>query len=201
MQFASPPPPPPPLTCSCQRCCASCTDKLMIRLALPSPSSSMATLKPPPPPQPEPWRYRPFGCPVTSSWHNQYKYSNQSFACNATVPVRELLGLGPPWYFEIPPGNTGIHSVDAASGGGGGGSDQDANYLAAWEQLFDPEGFQAVWGPTTAEQRHRCFNWSKATDECNWAGPSWYACPSSTSFLYTLERILLGSSSSRSSAR
>lgn len=155
-----------------------------------------------PPPQPEPWRYRPFGCPVTSSWHNQYKYSNQSFACNATVPVRELLGLGPPWYFEIPPGNTGVHSVDAvAYGGGGGGSDQDANYLAAWEQLFDPEGFQAVWGPTTAEQRHRCFNWSKATDECNWAGPSWYACPSSTSFLYTLERILLGASSSRSSAR
>eukprot|EP00662_Eupelagonemidae_sp_cell21_P018595 gene18595-47203_t len=72
-----------------------------------------------------------------------------------TVDVRELLGLGPPWYFEVP-------EPTAA-----------AKYVKSWEQLFDDEGFKAKWGPTTAEQRHRCFNFTHSTHECNWAAPSW----------------------------
>ena len=71
--------------------------------------------------------------------------------------VRELLGLGPAWLFEVPP------KAEAAM----------AKYVKSWEQLFDPQGFAARWGPTTAEQRHRCFNYTHSTHECNWAAPSW----------------------------
>jgi hypothetical protein len=104
----------------------------------------------------EAWRCRPQGCPPSSSWHDSYKYVNDSIKCNTTVDVRELLGLGPPWYFEVPEATTA-----------------SAKYVKSWEQLFDEEGFMARWGPTTAEQRHRCFNMTHSTHECNWAGPSW----------------------------
>jgi hypothetical protein len=124
---------------------------------------------PPPPPPPNHcsasnnrdnmtgcWRFRTPGCPPSTSWHNEEYNTNHSWACNTTVGVRELLGLGPPWYFGVPPPTMAMHK-----------------YLTSWEQLFDPQGFQAKWGPTTAEQRHRCFNYTQSTHECNWAGPSW----------------------------
>jgi hypothetical protein len=63
--------------------------------------------------------------------------------------VRELIGYVP-WYFDIP-------SPDRAS---------------AWKQLFDPDGFAGVFGPTTAERRSPRFNF-KNPHECLWNGPSW----------------------------
>ena len=48
----------------------------------------------PAPNQPGPVPVRPQHCPQT--------VINYSWPCNATVGVRELLGLGPPWYFEVP---------------------------------------------------------------------------------------------------
>ena len=102
------------------------------------------------------WRYRTPGCPPSTSWHNEEYNTNHSWACNTTVGVRELLGLGPPWYFGVPPQTVEMDK-----------------YLKSWEQLFDEQGFQAEWGPTTAEQRHRCFNFTHSTHECNWAAPSW----------------------------
>jgi hypothetical protein len=51
--------------------------------------------------------------------------------------VRELLGLGPPYYFQIVPR-----------------AREGAKYDAMWPQLFDPGGFWAEFGPTTAERRH-----------------------------------------------
>jgi hypothetical protein len=90
---------------------------------------------------------RPVHCPQT--------IKNYSWACNKTVGVRELLGLGPPWYFEVPPTN-------------GSGK-----YQTSWSQLFDEQGFKAKWGPTTVERRDRCFNWTADEGQCNWAGPSW----------------------------
>ena len=79
--------------------------------------------------------------------------------CNHTVEVRELLGLSPPWYFGvIPPTST----------------DKPTKYEAAWKWLFDPvNGFEAKWGPTTAERQHKCFNMSQDTSECSWNGMSW----------------------------
>ena len=92
--------------------------------------------------------HRPAHCPQT--------IVNYSWPCNATVGVRELLGLGPPWYFAVPPPNASA-----------------AKYMKSWATLFDPQGFAAKWGPTTVERRNRCFNWTSDTGECNWAGPSW----------------------------
>ena len=64
--------------------------------------------------------------------------------------VRELHGYTP-WYFCLP----------------------DANKAIAWKQLFDPAGFYAPYGPTTAEQRHPKFALSYQGHECQWNGPSW----------------------------
>lgn len=46
---------------------------------------------------------------------------------------------------------------------------QDA---AAWGQLFDPQGFAAPFGPTTAERRSPVFM-KDAGSCCRWDGPSW----------------------------
>ncbi len=49
----------------------------------------------------------------------------------------------------------------------------DRDKLVAWEQLFDPQGFKAPYGPTTAEQRHPQFEVAYKGHECQWNGPSW----------------------------
>jgi hypothetical protein len=72
------------------------------------------------------------------------------------VDVRELVGFVP-WYFNLP--NPGRE--------------------AAWKQLTDPQGFQAAYGPTTAERRHRRFMFANA-HECLWNGPSWPFATSQT---------------------
>lgn len=64
--------------------------------------------------------------------------------------VRELLGYIP-WEFDLPEGNS--HAV-------------------AWKQLFDPQGFDGKYGPTTAERRSPRFNFVNP-DQCKWNGPSW----------------------------
>ncbi|MBQ2332205.1 MAG: hypothetical protein II383_07355 [Bacteroidales bacterium] len=56
----------------------------------------------------------------------------------------------------------------------------DKDKLAAWEQLFDPQGFQAPYGPTTAEQRHPLFGIAYEGHECQWNGPSWPFATSQT---------------------
>ena len=77
------------------------------------------------------------------------------------VDVRELHGYTP-WYFHLPEKNKG--------------------YEVAWKQLMDPKGFQAPFGPTTAEQRHPGFRISYTGHECQWNGPSW---PFATSITLT----------------
>lgn len=42
----------------------------------------------------------------------------------------------------------------------------------ALAELFDPQGFMATYGPTTAERRSRWFM-KDATGCCHWDGPSW----------------------------
>lgn len=68
------------------------------------------------------------------------------------VDVRELHGYTP-WYFHLPEKGRGFEN--------------------AWKQLMDPKGFHALYGPTTAEQRHPGFRISYTGHECQWNGPSW----------------------------
>jgi hypothetical protein len=79
--------------------------------------------------------------------------------CNYTVKVRELLSLGPAYYFQLPPKG----AVEAPT-----------KYDRMWPLLFDStKGFWGEFGPTTVERGHRCFNQTQDQAECNWAGPSW----------------------------
>ncbi len=55
-----------------------------------------------------------------------------------------------PWYFNLP----------------------DPGHEAAWDQIMDPAGFYAPFGPTTAERRHPRFMF-KHSHDCLWNGPSW----------------------------
>lgn len=81
--------------------------------------------------------------------------------------VREQYGLTP-WYFDLP--------------------DKGKGYEVAWKQLFDPQGFHAPYGPTTAEQRHAGFAVVYEGHECQWKGPSW---PYSTAVTLTAMANLL----------
>lgn len=79
--------------------------------------------------------------------------------------ARELHGYTP-WYFNLP----------------------DPDQSDAWSQLLDPRGFDAPFGPTTAEQRHPGFAVSHEGHECQWNGPSW---PFATSVTLTAMANLL----------
>ena len=82
--------------------------------------------------------------------------------------IREQFGFVP-WYFNLP--------------------DKDKGYEIAWNQLMDPEGFYAPFGPTTCEQRHPYFRIEYQEGcICQWNGPSW---PFSTSQTLTALANLL----------
>ena len=84
-------------------------------------------------------------------------HQSSSWPCDSAVSVRELLGLGAPYYFGIVPA-----------------SPTGTEFDGMWASLFDSiDGFWAEWGPTTVERRATCFNKTQDTGECNWAGPSW----------------------------
>lgn len=68
------------------------------------------------------------------------------------VDGRELTGYLP-WMFDLP--------------------DDTAGYASAWSQLMDPQGFNTPFGPSTAERRHRLFNFEAAIHCCRWDGPQW----------------------------
>jgi hypothetical protein len=84
---------------------------------------------------------------------------------NPLAVVRELHGFTP-WYFNLP----------------------DPRFAPAWKQAIDPQGFFALYGPTTAEQRSPKFALSYTGHECQWNGPSW---PYATSIMLTALANLL----------
>jgi hypothetical protein len=99
-----------------------------------------------PPPSTSPLASPRKRCPRLNSWE-----------CDKTVTVRELLGLGPPYFFGIPPAAAAPTKFDSM-----------------WQALFDArDGFWGEWGPTTLERRSPCFNLTKNKEACSWAGPSW----------------------------
>jgi hypothetical protein len=87
-------------------------------------------------------------------------------AQNRWSGVRELIGYVP-WYFDIP----------------------SPSYNVAWKYLFEREGFEGEYGPTTAERRSPKFD-MKFRHECLWNGPSWPFATTQT--LVALANLLNG---------
>jgi hypothetical protein len=95
----------------------------------------------------------------TKLWDTQAQFYKHAYRGDAPVegmlelsPVREQYGYYP-WYFpklEVP-----------------------EKYAVAWNQLTDPQGFYAPYGPTTCEQRSPLFQIAYTGHECLWDGPSW----------------------------
>lgn len=81
--------------------------------------------------------------------------------------VRELIGYVP-WYYHLPAG---------------------ADRAVAWRQLFDVQGFQGRYGPTTAERRSPRFRFPN-DDQCQWNGPTWAFATTQT--LVALGNLLNG---------
>jgi hypothetical protein len=101
----------------------------------------------------------------TLLWDEDAKFYKVRLENGNLCGAREAIGFVP-WYFNLP----------------------DPGYEEGWEQLMDPGGFYAPFGPTTAEQRHPGFVIAYIGDDCQWNGPSW---PYSTSqVLVALANVL-----------
>jgi hypothetical protein len=66
------------------------------------------------------------------------------------VSSREEMGFVP-WMFDMPSPSDSV----------------------AWQQLTDPQGFAAPYGPTTVERRSPWFMYQADQGCCRWDGPSW----------------------------
>lgn len=77
--------------------------------------------------------------------------ANKHYNAGDFVDAREVYSYTP-WYTDL--------------------AKDDPEYIQAWEQLFDPQGFYATYGPTTLERRHRLFLYN-SDNCCRWNGMSW----------------------------
>ena len=85
-------------------------------------------------------------------WNREQRFFETVKEDGQSAGVREQIGYTP-WMFGLP--------------------EDRAEYGEAWKQLTDPKGFDAPYGPTTAEQRHPGFRIAYEGDDCQWNGPSW----------------------------
>ncbi len=85
-------------------------------------------------------------------WNPNSHFFESLLEAGSFAGVRELIGFTP-WLFDLPSPKHG--------------------YEVAWNQLMDPQGFHAPFGPATAEQRHPGFRIAESGDDCQWNGPSW----------------------------
>jgi hypothetical protein len=85
-------------------------------------------------------------------WDPEAQFYKTRLEGGALADVREAIGFTP-WYFGLPEAGRG--------------------HEAAWAELMDPKGFDAPYGPTTAEQRHPGFRIAESGDDCQWNGPGW----------------------------
>ncbi|HEX3878398.1 MAG TPA: glycosyl hydrolase family 65 protein [Bryobacteraceae bacterium] len=85
-------------------------------------------------------------------WNHEAAFFETLDESSAFATVRENIGYTP-WYFDLP--------------------ETTAEFGAPWKQLLDSRGFNAPFGPTTAERRHPDFQIAYKGDDCQWNGPSW----------------------------
>ena len=83
------------------------------------------------------------------------------WAQNTQAQVREIGALSTPWML-------GAIANDSSA----------VMFAQGWRALNDPKGFDAQWGPRTAERRHPCYNYTRyhrveKRHSDNWNGPSW----------------------------
>lgn len=83
-------------------------------------------------------------------WNPRDAFFETLLESGAFANVRELIGYTP-WMFGL----------------------AQPRHDGAWKQLADPQGFQAPFGPTTAERRSPLFQIAESGDDCQWNGPSW----------------------------
>ena len=96
-----------------------------------------------------------------------------SWPCDEPVNVRELLGVGPAYYFGITP-KLDSTNLQTKAQEQGHSTSSSSKYDKMWAAVFDEKvGFWGEFGPTTVARRETCFNHSQDTEECNWGGPSW----------------------------
>ena len=112
---------------------------------------SFATVPAEVPPQlPPPTKHGPKPWPDIDFVQNEAACNlTEVRALNKPVGVRELFDFTP-WYYSA----VASPLIPA---------EQASHYLGMWSQLFDVEGFAGKWGLTTAERRHRCYNYVSDT--------------------------------------
>lgn len=96
---------------------------------------------------------------LDSLWDNNDQFFKTKLQHGELHGAREAIGFIP-WYFHIPP--------------------DENKYAVAWEQLTDPEGFNAEWGLTTAERREPTFRTRGTGHSCEWDGAIWPFATSQT---------------------
>ncbi|HWC80426.1 MAG TPA: NEW3 domain-containing protein [Pseudonocardiaceae bacterium] len=79
-----------------------------------------------------------------------YHMARDDNSAHALVSTREEMGFTP-WMFDMPQPSDSV----------------------AWQQLTDPQGFAAPYGPTTAERRSSWYMYQADQGCCRWDGPSW----------------------------
>jgi hypothetical protein len=89
-------------------------------------------------------------------WDQEAKFFKAQTTEGPLSDAREEIGFIP-WSFRLP----------------------DRGYEDAWAQLTDPQGFDAPFGITTAERRHRKFR-SHGVGKCEWDGAVWPFATSQT---------------------
>ena len=102
-------------------------------------------------------------------WNPKDQFFETVLENGTSANVREQIGYTP-WYFDLP--------------------EKGKGFEVAWQQLMDPQGFYAPYGPTTAERRHPEFAIAAQGDDCQWNGPSWPFATSIT--LRALANVLNG---------
>lgn len=92
----------------------------------------------------------------TKLWNSRHLFFETLKEDNTLADVREAIGFIP-WYFNLP----------------------SQGYESAWEQVTHTEGFNAPFGITTAEMRHRGYR-THGCCNCEWDGAVWPFASSQT---------------------
>ncbi|WP_149915398.1 MGH1-like glycoside hydrolase domain-containing protein [Sphingobacterium cavernae] len=96
---------------------------------------------------------------IDSLWDDKDNFFKTKLENGQLHSAREAIGFIP-WYFNLVP--------------------DQAKYAQAWKQVNDPDGFNGVWGLTTAERREPTFQTRGTGRSCEWDGPIWPFASSQT---------------------